>query len=223
MIKRVALVTSAIVSLAALSAPASAVTILVFGQSSGQGNVVTATANGSNTATTIAGNNIMIDITSLFGTSSSPTAYLTFTATSTAAAQTLESSFVYQPYGGTFSITSLAGGLGVNYLSGAFAGLELGSGSSAVVSGSEPGNVVSYTSDVITGLSSPRALSLSFANVTSPIDICGSTLCSFTSSISGNFSSAVPEPASWAMMVGGFGLLGAAMRRRRPNTAVSFS
>ena len=26
---------------------------------------------------------------------------------------------------------------------------------------------------------------------------------------------AVPEPASWAMMVGGFGLLGAAMRRRR--------
>jgi len=30
----------------------------------------------------------------------------------------------------------------------------------------------------------------------------------------------VPEPASWAMMVGGFGLLGAGMRRRR--TAVSF-
>jgi hypothetical protein len=27
----------------------------------------------------------------------------------------------------------------------------------------------------------------------------------------------VPEPASWAMMVGGFGLLGSAMRRRRPN------
>jgi hypothetical protein len=27
---------------------------------------------------------------------------------------------------------------------------------------------------------------------------------------------AVPEPASWAMMIGGFGLIGAAMRRRRP-------
>jgi hypothetical protein len=27
----------------------------------------------------------------------------------------------------------------------------------------------------------------------------------------------VPEPASWAMMVGGFGLLGAAIRRRRAN------
>jgi len=32
---------------------------------------------------------------------------------------------------------------------------------------------------------------------------------------------AVPEPASWAMMVAGFGLAGAAMRRRR--TAVAFA
>ena len=32
---------------------------------------------------------------------------------------------------------------------------------------------------------------------------------------------AVPEPASWAMMVGGFGLLGAALRRRK--VAVSFA
>jgi PEP-CTERM motif len=33
---------------------------------------------------------------------------------------------------------------------------------------------------------------------------------------------AVPEPASWAMMIGGFGLIGAAARRRsRP--AVSFA
>ena len=30
------------------------------------------------------------------------------------------------------------------------------------------------------------------------------------------FSSAVPEPATWAMMIMGFGLTGAAVRRRRP-------
>lgn len=33
---------------------------------------------------------------------------------------------------------------------------------------------------------------------------------------------AVPEPASWAMMVGGFGLVGGAMRSRR-KTAISFA
>ena len=32
---------------------------------------------------------------------------------------------------------------------------------------------------------------------------------------------AVPEPASWAMMAGGFGLAGATMRRRR--TAIRFA
>ena len=31
-------------------------------------------------------------------------------------------------------------------------------------------------------------------------------------------SGAVPEPAAWAMMVGGFGLVGGAMRRRRADT-----
>ncbi|HWI86905.1 MAG TPA: PEPxxWA-CTERM sorting domain-containing protein, partial [Sphingomonas sp.] len=33
-------------------------------------------------------------------------------------------------------------------------------------------------------------------------------------------SSALPEPATWAMLVGGFGAIGSAMRRRR--TSVSF-
>jgi len=31
----------------------------------------------------------------------------------------------------------------------------------------------------------------------------------------------IPEPATWAMMITGFGLVGAAMRRRKANTAVS--
>ena len=35
-------------------------------------------------------------------------------------------------------------------------------------------------------------------------------------------SSPTPEPASWALMLGGFGLVGGAMRSRRAKTAVSF-
>ena len=34
---------------------------------------------------------------------------------------------------------------------------------------------------------------------------------------------AVPEPAAWAMMVGGFGMIGAAMRRRQRSTSVRFA
>ena len=34
---------------------------------------------------------------------------------------------------------------------------------------------------------------------------------------------AVPEPATWAMMIGGFGMVGGSMRYRRRKTAVSFA
>lgn len=35
--------------------------------------------------------------------------------------------------------------------------------------------------------------------------------------------SAVPEPATWAMMILGFGVVGAAMRRRKTNVSVSYA
>lgn len=41
------------------------------------------------------------------------------------------------------------------------------------------------------------------------------------SNIVGPVTDAVPEPATWAMMIAGFGMAGAAMRRRR-QVAVSF-
>jgi len=36
-------------------------------------------------------------------------------------------------------------------------------------------------------------------------------------------SAAVPEPATWAMMIGGFGLVGAAMRRRSTKVSVTYA
>ncbi|MEG3123520.1 PEPxxWA-CTERM sorting domain-containing protein [Sphingomonas sp. GB1N7] len=36
-------------------------------------------------------------------------------------------------------------------------------------------------------------------------------------------ASAVPEPATWAMMIGGFGMVGGAMRSRRRKTTISFA
>ncbi|NJC07653.1 hypothetical protein GGQ62_000651 [Polymorphobacter fuscus] len=37
--------------------------------------------------------------------------------------------------------------------------------------------------------------------------------------VRGNITPGVPEPASWAMLIAGFGLTGAAMRRRRTHAA----
>ncbi len=42
-------------------------------------------------------------------------------------------------------------------------------------------------------------------------------------SISFNILNGVPEPATWAMMIMGFGLIGSAMRRAKPRVAVSFA
>lgn len=37
----------------------------------------------------------------------------------------------------------------------------------------------------------------------------------------GNFATAVPEPASWALLITGFGMVGAAMRRRTSHTVTA--
>lgn len=41
--------------------------------------------------------------------------------------------------------------------------------------------------------------------------------------LTGAAGGAVPEPAAWAMLIGGFGLAGAALRRKRTSTAVRFA
>jgi hypothetical protein len=48
--------------------------------------------------------------------------------------------------------------------------------------------------------------------------ITGASNGTFSAAVSG----AVPEPATWAMMIAGFGMTGAALRRR-PTVKVSFA
>jgi hypothetical protein len=68
---------------------------------------------------------------------------------------------------------------------------------------------------------------LSFTNVVPPVTIVNGSISSFTASVAGNFSAniqvtppAVPEPATLAAGLIGFGCLGLAGLRRRRLAAV---
>lgn len=53
--------------------------------------------------------------------------------------------------------------------------------------------------------------------------IIGAGNRSITGTASVQTAPAVPEPATWAMMIGGFTLVGAAMRRRRQTSVVTYA
>jgi hypothetical protein len=204
--KRLLLATTLIV--APLAASQAAV-ILTMGQT-GSGNTTTATANGAGTSTTIDNTNTPVQITQIDAPALLPiNAFYNFTATSTGAASTTP--VPNQHFSGTFSITSLPGGAGTNYLSGTFSDIVLANDTSAILSASTP-DAITFTSDVIplADLSPARAISLSYSNVTPGVlALDNTTLPSFTAAESGTFSANIavtPEPASLAVL--GVGLLG---------------
>jgi len=86
-------------------------------------------------------------------------------------------------------------------------------------------SVITYQSDFV-DLSSLTSedFSLSFSGASAALSMSGLRLPNFKVSGSGTFAGVAPapEPASWALMLGGFGLVGAAMRSARRRSAVSF-
>lgn len=214
--RNILLAATAITALA-LASPANATLVLTFGQN-GSGNTITGTASGG-TSTTISATDVSVDVTQILGGSPSSPDFLTLNAVSDGAAFAVGSG-VAQHFDGTFSIRTAAGGGGTNLLSGAFTDLLLGTGPAATITVGAPPDLAAFTSDVIAlgELGPPVAVAFSFANVTPPVALDGSTLASFTSSVSGTFSAEpipTPEPASLALFGVGLLGLGVVAKRRR--------
>lgn len=121
---------------------------------------------------------------------------------------------------------------GSNLLSGTLtSGVSLvginGSTSGSVNGSTQTGAVITYTSDFLNFNSTTvRDFALSLSAITSLVQNSNAglhapngNLRSFKATATGSFSSeplpVVPEPATWAMMIAGFGLLGVSLRRRR--------
>ena len=206
----------------ALPIPAAdASVLLIFGQT-GLGDTVTGTRSGTSTTIT---SDTSVEITEIDATVVTPTlATFTLSATNSTPA-TLSGGEITQHYNGTFSITSGA----TNFLSGTFSDAVFGAGGALTLSASNPSPTqsVSFTSNVIApDLISAfnRAASLSFTDVNPPAGITLGTLRGFSSDVSGDFSSTVPEPSTWAMMLLGFAGLGyVGFRKARARSAISIA
>jgi hypothetical protein len=100
-----------------------------------------------------------------------------------------------------------------------------GSTSGSFTSATSSGATITYTSDFLDFLPTvDRDFSLSLTAIAQPLfSSSNRALRTFKAVSTGSFSSdpaptpvvAVPEAATWAMFIGGFGFMGAALRRRR--------
>jgi len=101
---------------------------------------------------------------------------------------------------------------GGNILSGIYTGLTSLSGTPGVFTAQEFLTVTGGTGTFLGATGYINTLgTLSFAN----------GVGTYSGDLSGQLTVAVPEPASWGMMIGGFALAGAAVRRRQPARALA--
>jgi hypothetical protein len=139
-------------------------------------------------------------------------------------------SFIYN--GADFTIGTTTFSSGANLLSGTvspavIAGVD-GATSAGVSASSTGGSTITYTSDILGFLpNSNYDFALSLTQISQPLNqaTAAAALRNFRAASTGSFSSdpapivpalPVPESATWALMLLGFGAIGGTLRSRRP-------
>jgi len=199
----------------ALAADMANITFANFGQTTSSNSFVYARAGDTNTISLT--DDIRFNILDLGAVGSYLTTGNLF-ASSTSAFFLNGLQFEQTGFSGGISFTSLAG----NFLTATFTNATFsfdGDGGAASLISSDPVSPITYTSDFInvSGFSS-RDFAFNLTGATPNFAVGDDGLGQpFTANLGGSFAGAgaVPEPASWAMLIIGFGLTGVAARRRR--------
>jgi hypothetical protein len=170
-------------------------------------------------------------------------ATFTLNATTTNGAEAAGPFFILRGFSGSFSFTNDAAiqigdttySSGSNLLTATFTNANIfgqDGGTTASFTSTTLGTA-NFTSDFLDfGATTVRDFAFSLASVSPALDVSGQgDLASFEAGARGSFSSdpaptptatvtAVPEPATWAMLIAGFGMAGMALRRaKKPLTA----
>ena len=162
------------------------------------------------------------------GSLASPT-LATVNLVGTATALPTVGSSISQLFSGSMTFTLLAPQLGLSgwstdALTVTFTNAEFlaSPGGQAPTLQSSAGSTITYQSDFVdlSGVTD-EDFSLSFSGASVPLSMVGTRLPNFRVSGSGTFAAVipVPEPASWSLMLVGFGLAGATLRTVRKQSA----
>lgn len=209
------------------ASPAVAVTSITFAQFFQSSPGTPVTYSGGSGAATITGTFPALATVLAFGVPGVYPVAATISASTTGAIVLVGADLQQDGWAGTISF-DLGGS---NFLTAAFMGGNLsvttGPTQSAglVVSGT-CGTMLCYTSDPgplgVSGLTIGN-FALSFSGIEAvgaPGTRFGPGGGTFVASVSGTFAGAIPEPATWALLVAGFGLVGV-MARRRAQAAIA--
>lgn len=244
-------------SLAMVSAPAQASTVLDFARSAGGGgtlltwdrddsDMIGGTLTGASSAViltflsnALTNNAAETAIATNFSINASDPTFATLegSGSQTKTIQwNLSGNFQFlAKFGGVYNGNAYAAGanlLTANFTNGTIGGR----GNSGALNGFEDvisGSIVSYTSSVLNPvtLAQFRDNNFSFGLTANPgfsaagcttagVD-CTTSLADFRSSATGLMAAAIPEPGTWALMIGGFAGAGAMLRRRRSVAATA--